>query len=292
MDPEYQKLADLSRQIIKDDPGLQPHYFERGFTFCTDGNPGNMSSLWEQMFENVKATQPESGWNLLDSPDAVFRHLHGNHAEPVSMQTLGREKRWQKGYTSKRCATVDAAAMTQVYYDRARAKPNITFVVGTPVDRLVYGGSAAVEGVCLEDGRVLRAEKTIIATGAWSSRLVNLEGIMRSNAVPIAYFKLTDEEYEKYKDIACHTHLNTGLNIFTPLRGLLKVLKRSTGLYNTVTMNNPEESGTYRTSYPLTKVDDPLQTIPAETEAAIRDELREMFPSVANRPVHDTKLCW
>jgi sarcosine oxidase / L-pipecolate oxidase len=48
---------------------------------------------------------------------------------------------------------------------------------------------------------LLQAERTILATGAWSSRLVNLEGTLEANAVRIAYIKLTEEELERYKSM-------------------------------------------------------------------------------------------
>lgn len=82
------------------------------------------------------------------------------------------------------------------------------------------------------------------------------------------------------RDIACHTNLSTGPNIFTPLRGLLKVLKRSSGLRNTVDMRDPEDpSQTYRTSYPVTALDDPHQSMPVDIKAAIREESRNFSRS-------------
>ncbi|KAF7592314.1 hypothetical protein BBP40_000370 [Aspergillus hancockii] len=114
-----------------------------------------------------------------------------------------------------------------------------------------------------------------------------------ANAVGISNLKLTNEESEKTKISPAIPHLAMGLNIFTPLRGLLNVLKQSTGLYNTIDLPDPEDpSKTYRTSYPVTALDDPLQAIPADTEAVIRDELREMFPTAAVRPFAQTKICW
>lgn len=53
--------------------------------------------------------------------------------------------------------------------------------------------------VILEDGRRLHAKKTIIATGAWPSRLVNLTGVMEANAVAIGHIQLTDAEYAGYR---------------------------------------------------------------------------------------------
>ena len=293
VDKAYEKLADKAQTLIKNDPDLQPHYFERGFTFCTDGKDGDMNTLWEQMFDNIKKTQPAARWNEVKNPDAIYHHLHGKSGAPPPTSKLTGPRMWVKGYTSKRCATVNAEGMVKVYYDRCCQKDNIDFLIGTPVDRLLYGADSAVDGVVLEDGRELRAQKTIIATGAWSSRLVNLDHQMHANAVGIAYIKLSSEEYEKYKDISCHTNLVTGLNIFTPLGGYLKILRRTTGLRNTTTLKDPEDpTKIYHASYPLTKIDDPTQTLSADMEQSIRAEMREILPQFANRPFARTKFCW
>ena len=293
VDKIYEVLADKAQDLIKNDPDLQPHYFERGFTFCTDGKDGEMNTLWEQMFDNIKETQPAEMWNELKDSDAVYHHLHGKSGDPTPNSKLAGPRMWNKGYTSKRCATVNAEGMVKVYYDRCCRMQNINFMIGTPVDRLLYGASSAVDGVILEDRREVRAQKIILATGAWSSRLVNLDQQMHANAVGIAYIKLSPDEYEKYKDIACHTNLVTGINIFTPLGGYLKILRRTTGLRNTTTLKDPEDTNKmYQASYPLTKIDDPAQTISADMEENIREEMKEILPQFAYRPFERTKFCW
>lgn len=294
---------------MESDPALQPYYFKRGFTFCTDGQPGDFESLWAEMLANLKREPPHM-WNELSTHDAVFAHLNGNdgHA-PVPEPQLGRARKWVKGFTSKKCATVNAEAIVKIYYERCLSKPSIDFVLGTAVDRLLYSSSSPstsspeVLGVVLEDGRDLRAQTTILATGAWSGWLVNLDGVMEAQAVGIAYIQLTPDEYEQYKDIACHTNLVTGVNIFTPIGGLLKVLRRAGGVRNTVELPNPDPDSNgdrtagekrYRVSYPRTTMDEggAMQRLAPEMEEGIRDELREIAPRFAERPFARTKYCW
>lgn len=294
VDQDYERLAVKSQSLIKSDPDLAPHYFECGFAFCTDGKPGELDTLWNQMFDKVKTEQPEHMWQNLRTHEEIFDHLHQKHLKPVSEEKLGRQRKWVKGYTSRRCATVDAEAMIKVYYDRCRTKVNIEFVLGTPVQSLLYNNDrSSVEGIVLESGQELRAAKTILATGAWSARLIRLDQQLEANAVPIAYIRLKPGEYEKYKDIACHTNLSTGFNLFTPIGGLLKVLRRSAGIRNMTSLPDPEDPGkTYKVSYPRTAVDDPLQSLSPDVERGLRDELREIFPEFADRPFERTKICW
>ena len=104
-------------------------------------------------------------WNELKDPSTVYHHLHGKNDEPTLTSQLAGQRKWMKGYTSKRCATVNEEDMVKVYYDRCCQKPTIKFVVGTPVDRLLYGAFLSVNRVVLEEGRELQAQKTILATG-------------------------------------------------------------------------------------------------------------------------------
>jgi len=294
VDKEYERLAVKAQSIIKNDPDLKSYYFENGFTFCVDGEHGALNTLWDNMLHNLKTEHPETAYDQCDTPDDIYRHLHGMDAKSVSSANLLNTRKWVKGFTSKRCAIVNAEAIIKVYYKRCIAQPNIDFKIGIPVDYLLYSrDKSSVDGVVLENGRKIMAEKVIVSAGPWSSRLVNLNQEMHANAVQIVYFKLTPEEYEQYKDIACHTNIKTGMNIFTPLGGLLKVLRRQTALRNTTILKNPEDpTKFYKASYPLTKLDDPFQTLPLAMEQSIRDELREIFPIVADRPFFNTKFCW
>ncbi|KAL0265001.1 hypothetical protein SLS55_000957 [Diplodia seriata] len=183
--------------------------------------------------------------------------------------------------------------MVKVYYDRCKAKPNIEFSIGTPVQSLLYSEDrSCVEVVILENSQELRTEKTILATGTWSGRLVGLDQQLEANAVPLAYIRLTPAEYEKYKDIACHANLSTGFNLLIPVGGLLKILRRSAGIRNMITLQDPEDpTSTYQPSYPRTKVDDPSQALSFNVETSLRDELRGIFPGLADRPFERTKIC-
>lgn len=245
------------------------------------------------MVQNIKSKHDPSKWTELNTPEEVFQNLHGKKAQLVPESKFNHRRQWNKGYTSRRCATVDAEAMVKVYYDRARSKPNVKFVLGSAVDRLLYGSQNDVLGVVLEDGRKIRACKTILAVGAWSSRLVNVSGILQANAVPIVYIRLTDGEMAKYRSMGCHTQLDLGVNVFTPLRGLLKILRRAAGVRNTTELMDPDNhAATYKASYPVTQVDVPDLKIPAAAERDIREALREIFPQVAERPFEKTRICW
>ena len=76
------------------------------------------------------------------------------------------------------------------YLEEARARPNLTIVADTLVDRVLFEGST-VTGVATEDGRRLEAGSVILAAGAYFSPAILLrsgigpEGDLRELDIPV-----------------------------------------------------------------------------------------------------------
>ena len=112
-------------------------------------------------------------------------------------------------------------------------------------------------------------------------------------AVPLAYIRFKDDEHSRDKDMGCHTNFSTGMNVYTPVDGLLKISRRTVGIRNTMSLPDPEDvTKGYRASYPVIAIDDPSQGLPAAMEQEMREDLREIFPQVAQRPFERTRICW
>ena len=291
-DPIYARLAAEAQKRLEEDVCLQPFYFKQGMTFVYNGKPGRFQSIWEKGLNNVRNTQ--SSTSLVEMPTYadVFSRIHGDESCPVPDGALERPRQWNMGYCNLEDAFIDAKESIQVYYKRCLAQNNIDFVCGSPVTNIDIGMGTA-KGVVLEDGRVLKATTTLVAAGAWSNKLVYLEDLAYSSAIEVAWVKLTDEEGRKWKNMSITTNLSTGFNLFPPYRGEMKMLRRSAGYCNTITVPHPEDATrTIDISYPRTTVTNPTDIIPLEAELALRDNLRELMPSLAGRPFDRTKLCW
>lgn len=262
-------------------------------TFACDGKPGRFLDVWKKGLEIVKMRQDPTTIVEMNTPEEVFKSIHGPTADPVPENELRRERQWNIGYCNLNDAFIDATESVRIYYERCLAEPSITFRCGTPVSRINKSNGVAV-GVVLEDGNVVDADATLVATGAWSNSLVDLEGLMYSSAIEVAWLKVTEDETERWKSMPITTNMSTGFNVFPPYNGEIKCLRRSPGYCNTVTIPHPEEdsSKTIEISLPRTMVTNPTDIIPAEAEDALRDNLRELMPSLANREFDRTKLCW
>ncbi|KAL1979787.1 hypothetical protein VTN96DRAFT_5194 [Rasamsonia emersonii] len=289
-DSIYAQLASDAQKKIEADPELSRYYFKQGMTFVCDGQPGRFFDIWNKGLENVK--QSNSSVVEIPSPEDVFRRIHGQDADLVPEEQLGRERKWKVGYCNLDDAFIDAEECVRIYYERCSQQPHVTFQCGTPVERIAIANGRAT-GVVLTDGTVLPAELTLVAAGAWSNTLVFLEGLAYSSAIEVAWLKVTEEEADRWKNMSITTNLSTGFNIFPPYRGEIKCLRRSPGYCNTETIPHPEDrSKTIEVSVPRTIVTNPGDVIPADAEAALRDNLRELMPSLADREFDRTKLCW
>lgn len=291
-DPIYARLAADAQKKLEEDSDLRPFYFQQGMTFVYNGEPGRFRSIWEKGLNNMKNTQSSSSLVEMPTYTDVFSRIHGSGSKPISDSLLGRPRQWIMGYCNLDDAFIDAKESINVYYERCRAHKNIKFICGTSVRNIEIEAGLAT-GVVLEDGRVLRANITLVAAGAWSNKLVYLEDLAYSSAIEVAWIKLTDEEVQKWRHMSITTNLSTGFNIFPPHNGEMKMLRRSPGYCNTVSVPHPEDTTrNISISYPRTTSTHPTDVIPLEAELALRDNLKELMPSLKDRPFDRTKLCW
>jgi sarcosine oxidase/L-pipecolate oxidase len=154
-----------------------------------------------------------------------------------------------------------------------------------PAKKLILEDNTA-KGVELENGEVLKADLVILAAGPWSNVLLDLRDQVTVTGHEVAWLKLSPEMEKRYRNMPISTNFTTGFNSFPPLNGEIKILRRSPGYTNTRNITNVMNS--YDTSAPP----DTPSTIPKDAEEALRANLREIFPPLADQPFARTKLCW
>lgn len=262
-------------------------------TWVVDGKPGSCTDRWKTQFDlSVSSSSKAADIVVSQSREQVYQTIHGQNAQPPSASELGREPLWNTAYSNSNSAFIDAKEGIRVYYERCLKIPSVEFRCGVPVKKInVVDGTAT--GVTLADDASVDAELVIVAAGAWSNNLVYLNNHANPMAISVAWVKVTPEEEAEWKNMAITTNLSTGLNVFPPYCGEMKVLRRIGAFKNTVTVPHPEDdSRLIQISQPRTLVAHPSDLIPADAEAQIRDNLREIMPMIASRPFDRTRLCW
>jgi sarcosine oxidase/L-pipecolate oxidase len=291
LDPIYTRLAKKSQRMIQQDPELSQLLFQQGMTFVCDGRPSRFTEVWESQLTRGKSSDPESYVELF-TREEVFQRIHGKNSQPPPLSNIGGDSRWNRAYCNLEDAFIDAKESIQIYYDRCLKASAINFMCGSAVERIQMVDDIA-QGVILQDGNIIQAELVVVAAGAWSNKLVYLGTRMIPIGHEVAWIKVSAEEEARWKNMSITTNMSTGLNMFPPYNGEIKILRRSPGYKNTTIVPHPEDrSKKIQISYPRTIVSNPADVIPSDAEAAMRENLREIMPTLADRPFDRTKICW
>lgn len=291
-DPVYARLAKLAQEKIQEDPDLSCHMYQQGMTFVCDGEPSRFTDIYQITLDRAKSLCRSEDIIEMSTREEVYQRIHGKMSQPPSDGVLGSRPRWNKAYCNLEAAFIDAKEGIQVYYDRCRKLPSISFRCGSAVDHINITNSQC-KGVTLDNQTTLSADMVIVAAGAWSNKLVYLGGRQVPVGHEVAWIKVTPEEEARWKNMSITTNLSTGLNMFPPYQGEIKILRRSPGYKNTVMVPHPEDrSRNIQICFPRTMVSNPTDVIPKDAEAAMRENLREIMPALANRHFDRTKICW
>lgn len=149
-----------------------------------------------------------------------------------------------------------------------------------------------VTGVELEDGSTVEADLVILATGAWTGKLVDLRGRAEATAQVLAYVQLSEDERNALKDMPVLLNMSTGMFIIPPtMGGVLKVARHGYGYRNPVRVPHPEKVGVGEEIEVSLPADD-FEALPAEGETACRDMLKDTVPWLGERAFCLTRLCW
>jgi sarcosine oxidase / L-pipecolate oxidase len=262
--------------------GGEGRYLESGIVLVADtGRQGH--EYVKNSWENVQ--------NLMRQDDDIdgVQELRNREAIDAAVGTGGGSGDW--GYVNLRSGWADAEASMRWLRQRIESTGKVTFLQGE-AERLFKTGKK-VQGVVLKNGRTIQAELVILATGAWTGKLVDLRGRATATGQVLAYLDITAAEQARLEKMPVLLNMSTGLFIIPPKDRLLKVARHAYGYLNPVTIPNPDNLEEKITvSIPQTTHDDPTLQAPAEGLRDCRQALREMIPSLASRPFNHSRLCW
>ncbi len=284
--PAYASLAARAqkewRKTGPSDLGGEGRYWESGLVLVADtGRQGEqyVKSSWENVQNIMKQDGDLDGVSELPNGEAIM----------AAVGTGGGSGDW--GYINRRSGWADAEASMCWLRRAVESTDRIKFLHGE-AEQLLKSGKK-VHGAVLRDGRTIEADLVILATGAWTGKLVDLRGRATATGQVLAYVDLTAAEQARLEKMPVLLNMSTGLFIIPPKDKLLKVARHAYGYLNPVTIPNPDNPKAMMTvSLPFTTRDDPALQAPAEGLRACRQALRDMIPSLAARPFSHSRICW
>ncbi|KAF2813904.1 sarcosine oxidase [Mytilinidion resinicola] len=283
-DPAYASLVSSAMPLWRSTWGEDGRYNENGL--CMTCSPSAASYV-----QRSAATMQSLGApiTLLNSPAEIKAACGVDGCTGSS------------GYLNRAAGWVDAEACMRWLYSKIKSLNRVTFITATVSRLLIDHSTATVFGALLTTTNTpLLASLTILAAGAWTPSLLDLRGICTATGQVMAYIPLTPAEQAALRAIPTILNLSTGLFSITPSRNLLKIARHGYGYANPVAIPHPEyipastfpSQTSITVSQPLTAVSDPTLSVPAEGLAACRAFLREVYPSLAERPFSATRICW
>ncbi|KAL2007401.1 hypothetical protein VTN00DRAFT_8839 [Thermoascus crustaceus] len=258
-----------------------------------------------------------TGWVMMDEKgsdlaERIRRNFRDSAREDVTFDLTEEEVRgswggvlgqmdcngWGSYYANPSAGWVDAASAVEIMVNEA-IKLGVRYEVGE-ASRIVLGKEGVgVEGVETGDGKVYRAKKVLLATGAWTSRLMSsledeldmpdeerIETQITAAGVCVAHFQLSPEEAEVYGRLPVLVCGAKG-EILPPTRTGIFKFTNATSFTNTITTE---------TGHQISAPPDRDQSIIPQK---LRDEslqlIRKRIPQVLDggkRPVDHFRLCW
>ena len=244
-DPAYAALAAEAqvhwRRDGDDDLGGQGRYHQCGLLLGANDGPlirddGAATGLAyaKKSWVNAMALAHSQGYPL-----SSIRMLPRPKNVAGASRTGASFADW--AYLNENSGWADAGAAMRWTYDRVVATGRVEFVNGT-AERLVTDPDdpAKVTGARLQDGTVLSAELVVVAAGAWTTSLVDMDSQVAATGQVMAYMKLTPEEHARLRDIPVMLNLSTGFFVIPPTkRGILKLGRHAYGYVNPTVVPTP-----------------------------------------------------
>ncbi|KAK1138619.1 hypothetical protein N8T08_002149 [Aspergillus melleus] len=255
----------------------------------------------------------QSGWIAMDEKDSdvptrIRQNFRNSGREDVIEDLTEEEvrQRWSvlgrtdcspfgSFYYNPSAGWADAGQALQVMVKEA-VKLGVGYQVGQA--RRIVLGNGRVEGVQTESGRVYKADKVLLATGAWTSQLMSsvedelglaeaqrVESQVSATGVSVAHFQLSESEKEVYNHLPVFVYGGLGEVIPPTESGVLK-FTFSTSFKNTI-----QTPSGHRISVPSSQSQ---WEVPKKLQEYLIPQIRARLPQLVDngrRPDY-YRICW
>lgn len=267
-DPAYARLAaEAAQHWRRQGPGElggEGRYTESGLFLVAnkDGTPG-LGYVQKSWINAIALANAEGG----RGPESVRLAAYPRQLQ-LMVPSAGVFGDW--GYVNDSSGWADATKSMRWLYEKVIATGRVRFVNGTasrldlqaPIFALpgVVDHKPRVSGAVLDDGTKLLADLTIVATGAWTPSLLDLQGQAVATGQIVAYLDITEAEQAKLNNIPVLLNFSSGYFIIPPRDRCLKVAQHSYGYLNPTEVPTPLGMADKSATAALDKLTETLKT--------------------------------
>ncbi|EPQ60293.1 DAO-domain-containing protein [Gloeophyllum trabeum ATCC 11539] len=166
----------------------------------------------------------------------------------------------------------------------------ITGPSGTAKELIFNGARTAVLGVRCEDGSTYLADRTVLAAGAWSDLLLDMENQLIAKCWTLAHIKLSEPERQALKGIPVILDEEKGFFFEPDEEGFVKICNEFPGFtnYQRVILDGKEK----KLSVPRGHGSHPTDSMPSRSFQEVRELLDVLKPEWRDRDLLNAKICW
>ncbi|RBQ69104.1 hypothetical protein FVER14953_20964 [Fusarium verticillioides] len=207
-------------------------------------------------------------------------------------QSSNIDKRSFRAVFNRNAGWVDPVIAMQRVRDYCKHH-GVRFISGDrgTIVNLIRDNEGRVTGVEAKDGTKYTAGRVILAMGAYSDTLLDYESQLEATAYVVSHVKLTEEQYQKYKNMPVINMSRRGY-IFPPKEDrILKVCNTDTSYLNSE--SSRERNGDWGSkSTPRDPAYHPTDTQPTHGKDVTQWFLKNFLPELASGQLHSSRLCW
>jgi sarcosine oxidase / L-pipecolate oxidase len=276
-DAFYSRMAKEAIDLWKSDVLYRKHFHQSGFLLVSE-------TANDEYLEKNKSVLRSQGQQLQDfsRTEDIRRQIPSlcDMEDPYS------------GYLNPNGGWADAAGAIR---DAAThlSELGVSFITGPrgTLKSLIIDDKSQVVGVTVVAGPSIYASKVILATGAWTSRYLNLDHTIIGSAQPLGFIQLTSEEAKQLAEVPVTISKTTGVFFFPPSpENVLKVAYHGHGFEVEVPC---DDAGNRTISAPQRDSNNAGSSyLPKDADQYLRDGLRQFLPRIADRPWIRGRLCW
>ncbi|KAL5458243.1 hypothetical protein PMIN06_003443 [Paraphaeosphaeria minitans] len=147
-------------------------------------------------------------------------------------------------------------------------------------------------GVETVDGTRYYADKVVLAAGAWSPMLVDLENQSISKAWVYAHMRLTPQKVAEYKNAPVVYNGDVGFFFEPDEYGVIKICDEFPGFTRFKKHQPYGAKASTQISVPRSHAKHPTDTYPDASEISIRRAIDTFLPRFNNKKLFNRSLCW
>ncbi|KAF2791578.1 fructosyl amino acid oxidase [Melanomma pulvis-pyrius CBS 109.77] len=279
------QLSLEAREMWRNDELFKPFFHNTGRLDCAHTEDGLMDlrQTYKSLLDAGVGLEESTEW--LETEDEILQR----------MPLLERKKiKGWKAIFSKDGGWLAAAKAINAIGEECR-RQGVKFgfgSAGTFKNPILDPHGSTCIGVETADGTKYYADKVVLAAGAWSPALVDLEDQCCSKAWVYAMIQLTPEEAAPYLDTPVVYNGDIGFFFEPNEDGKIKICDEFPGFTHFEQCRPYGAPSTKRVSVPRSHAAHPTDTYPNTSEVAIRRAIDTFLPQFVQKPLFNRALCW